>query len=99
MLENQNRISKRQFLEAAGFAILLMSFAGFMACSGEKGGAVDKSQTPKCATCPMRARYDKNPKSLLSRIWKWHIGWCPGWKSYLASLPEAERKKIIEQYK
>jgi len=47
----------------------------------------------------MRARYDRNPKTLLGRLWKWHIGWCPGWKSYLASLPADERKTIMERYK
>ena len=41
-----------------------------------------------CATCPMRARAEKNPKSLIARIWKWHTGWCPGWKAYQAALAE-----------
>ena len=53
----------------------------------------------RCETCKLRARYDKNSASLLGRLWHWHIGWCPGWKSYLKSLPEARRKELIEQYK
>lgn len=52
----------------------------------------------RCETCKLRARYDKKPKSLLGRFWKWHIGWCPGWKSYLKSLPDEDREKIKQQY-
>jgi len=52
----------------------------------------------KCAECSMKARYDKNPDSIISRIWKWHLGWCPGWKSYLKSLPENERNEMIRKY-
>jgi hypothetical protein len=92
-------MSKKQFLHAAGLAILWTIIAGFISCSGETGGTVEKGKTASCANCPMRARYDRNPKTLLGRLWKWHIGWCPGWKSYLASLPEDERKKVMERYK
>lgn len=53
---------------------------------------------PGCATCPFRAKYDKNPKSILGRIWRWHIGFCPGWKKYMESLSDSERKKIVKQY-
>ncbi len=52
----------------------------------------------KCSNCTLRARYDKNPNAILSRIWKWHISWCPGWKSYLRSLPENERNVIMKRY-
>jgi hypothetical protein len=45
----------------------------------------------------MRRGYEKNPKSLLGRIWKWHIGWCPGWKKYLKSLSEEERAAVVEK--
>ncbi len=40
----------------------------------------------RCEACKFRARDDKNPQSMLGRIWKWHIGWCPGWKSYLEKI-------------
>lgn len=46
----------------------------------------------------MKKRYDRNPASLLSRIWKWHTGWCPGWKSYLQSLPDKEREEAFTKY-
>ena len=51
-----------------------------------------------CAACSFRARYDKNPQSLLGRLWRWHAGWCPGWKSYMKSLPEQERRELTEKY-
>ena len=51
-----------------------------------------------CANCTFRAFYDKNPQSLLGRLWKWHTGWCPGWKSYLKSLSEEDRAKLQRQY-
>jgi hypothetical protein len=39
-----------------------------------------------CETCPMRQKADANPKAFLSRLWRWHTGWCPGWKTYQAHL-------------
>ncbi|HEX9798434.1 MAG TPA: hypothetical protein VGA52_16085 [Anaerolineales bacterium] len=47
--------------------------------------AVKPSDFP-CATCPLRARAEKNPTGLLARLWKWHTGWCPGWKAYQGAL-------------
>jgi hypothetical protein len=52
-----------------------------------------------CEQCKFRAKYDQNPRSILSRLWKWHTGWCPGWKGYLKSLPEEERRKVLERYR
>jgi hypothetical protein len=51
-----------------------------------------------CTTCKFRARYDQKPKSLLGRLWLWHAGWCPGFKNYLLSLPDAERRGLAEKY-
>lgn len=51
-----------------------------------------------CPTCFLRARYDKKPTSLLGRLWRWHIGWCPGWKSYMESLSDDERQQVKERY-
>lgn len=47
-----------------------------------------------CETCSFRGIYHKKPRSILGRLWKWHIGWCPGWKSYTASLSDDERSKL-----
>ena len=54
---------------------------------------------PKCAECAFRARYDANPRSILGRLWRWHAGWCPGWRAYMASLTDEERKKLAERYR
>jgi hypothetical protein len=51
-----------------------------------------------CGSCRLRAKYDKNPKSILGRIWRWHTGWCPGWKGYMKSLPDEERIRLAEKY-
>ena len=49
-----------------------------------------------CETCPLRGKYDKNPKSLGGRFWRFHINFCPGWTfaQYVEGLrhPMAERQ-------
>ncbi|MCX8124071.1 MAG: hypothetical protein N3F66_07900 [Spirochaetes bacterium] len=56
------------------------------------------STAVRCAQCPFRSKYDQNPRSLVGRIWRWHINWCPGWKMYMKSLPQEERDEIIQKY-
>ncbi len=51
-----------------------------------------------CPTCSFRARYDRNPKSVLGRIWRWHAKFCPGWKAYMHSLPDEQRLELAEKY-
>lgn len=51
-----------------------------------------------CANCKLRAKYERNPKSLAGRFWRWHINFCPGWKGYFTSLPEEEQKALREKY-
>ncbi len=51
-----------------------------------------------CENCGFRTKYDNRPKSFLGRLWKWHIGWCPGWKGYITSLPSDERIMLAEKY-
>jgi hypothetical protein len=51
-----------------------------------------------CRDCPLRARYDKNPKSLLGRFWRWHIKFCPGWKLFMKSIDEAEKAEMVARY-
>jgi hypothetical protein len=53
---------------------------------------------PNCETCGLRARYDRNPRSLLGRLWRWHAGWCPGFKKYMTSLPQEERTDLARRY-
>jgi hypothetical protein len=51
-----------------------------------------------CEGCKFRKKYDDNPRSFLGRLWKWHTGWCPGWKQYLASLSGEDRETCIKKY-
>ena len=51
-----------------------------------------------CENCNLRARYDKNPRSIIGRLWRWHINWCPGWKRYISSLPDEDRNRISQTY-
>ena len=52
----------------------------------------------KCEQCAFRARYDRDPQSFLGRLWRWHVGWCPGWNGYMRSLPPEERGRLAEKY-
>jgi len=52
----------------------------------------------RCVRCRLRARYDRNPRSILGRLWRWHAGWCPGWRAYMASLPAEERQRLARTY-
>jgi hypothetical protein len=51
-------------------------------------GAMLSETRHKCEDCGMRKRAEAKPNSLMARIWRWHTGWCPGWKAYQRSLPE-----------
>lgn len=51
-----------------------------------------------CETCNFRKKYDDNPKSILGRIWRWHIGFCPGWKKYMKESTPEKRAELIEKY-
>ncbi|MBP7125878.1 hypothetical protein KBD49_05890 [Myxococcota bacterium] len=55
-------------------------------------------QDSPCARCRFRARYDRDPRSLLGRLWRWHAGWCPGFRAYLKSLPVEERQALADRY-
>lgn len=45
----------------------------------------------KCETCKMRIRAEEKPDSIISKIWRWHTAWCPGWKRYQLEL-DKQRK-------
>jgi hypothetical protein len=44
----------------------------------------------KCEDCGMRKYAEANPKTLRARLWRWHTGWCPGWKAYQRSLADTK---------
>jgi len=52
-----------------------------------------------CENCSIRAKYDKSPKSLIGRFWRWHIKFCPGWKKYINSLNEEQKSVLEGKYK
>lgn len=52
-----------------------------------------------CETCKFRKKYDAEPGSLLGRLWRWHAGWCPGWKKYMTSLDREERIILAKRYR
>jgi len=51
-----------------------------------------------CETCALRAKYDRAPRSLAGRLWRWHINFCPGWKKYYQSLDGEQRQKLQQAY-
>lgn len=51
-----------------------------------------------CKNCKFRTHYEKNPKSVLGRFWRWHINFCPGWKVYFTSLPAEKQKELRSKY-
>jgi len=53
----------------------------------------------KCETCSMRTKYDVNPKSFAGRFWRWHIGFCPGWKMYMKSIEPEKRQEVAQKYR
>jgi len=58
-----------------------------------------KMEEQSCENCAFRAKYDNYPKSFLGRLWRWHAGWCPGWKKYMASIPDDQRIALAEKYR
>lgn len=54
--------------------------------------------TENCDNCKFRAYYDKNPNSFLGRLWRWHINFCPGWKSYFTGLIDEKKAELRKKY-
>ena len=51
-----------------------------------------------CENCKFRAYYDKKPKSAIGKFWRWHINFCPGWRSYFKRQDEATKAELREKY-
>ena len=45
-----------------------------------------------CENCAWRRYAERKPGTLLARIWRWHITWCPGWKKYQRELAESGKQ-------
>jgi len=52
----------------------------------------------QCENCKFRARYDQQPNSLLGKLWRWHINFCPGWKGYFTAQTEEKKEKLRTKY-
>ena len=42
-----------------------------------------EKKTYKCETCAWRRYAESNPEKFWAKVWRWHTGWCPGWKRYM----------------
>jgi len=51
-----------------------------------------------CENCKFRAHYDKKPDSMLGKLWRWHINFCPGWKAYFTSQSEEKKSELRAKY-
>ena len=51
-----------------------------------------------CEDCKFKANYDRNPKSVIGRIWRWHINFCPGWKQYFIHQTPEKQAELREKY-
>jgi hypothetical protein len=58
--------------------------------SGGEYMTTDTKTTYSCENCPMRKKAEEKPNSLIARFWRWHTGWCPGWKAYQKALAEQQ---------
>ncbi len=43
-----------------------------------------------CEACFLKRYAERKPDSWLARLWRWHTGWCPGWKAYQRKLAETK---------
>ena len=109
-----NRIDRRQFIKQGTITIAFISgtLCILNGCATITKGDSLPAENPetssgktkgdnkmqRCENCKMRARYDKDPGSFLGRVWRWHIEWCPGWRSYMKSLPEEKRSLMMKKY-
>ena len=59
--------------------------------SADTQSKIDKDPNEmSCATCGWRKRSEENPNAILAKLWKWHTGWCPGWRAYQEALAAQE---------
>lgn len=56
------------------------------------------AKTYPCESCPLRVKFEQNPRSLAGRFWRWHINFCPGWKGYFTQLTEDEQNVLRTKY-
>ena len=45
-----------------------------------------KKMSSNCESCKIRNYTERKPNSIISKLWRWHTKWCPGWKAYQREL-------------
>jgi hypothetical protein len=56
-----------------------------------------EEKRPGCETCGFRRKAEAKPNSLIAKLWRWHTGWCPGWKAYQKWLAEHGEQPPAQQ--
>jgi len=51
----------------------------------------------KCEICKLRKKAEEKPNSFVAKLWRWHTGWCPGWKAYQKELEELRKESAGKQ--
>ncbi len=49
----------------------------------EQGAPAMKSG---CESCKWHSYAERKSNSLISKLWRWHTKWCPGWTAYQKEL-------------
>ena len=50
-----------------------------------------------CDNCRLRRYSERKSDSWIARLWRWHTGWCLGWKRYQKRLAEQAGKSQEDQ--
>ena len=50
----------------------------------------------RCEACKFRAYAERKPDAFLSKLWRWHTTWCPGWKAYQRELARKQAEAETE---
>ena len=43
-----------------------------------------------CKKCRIRAYAEREPNSIVGRVWRWHSSWCPMWKAHQENRAEEQ---------
>ncbi|OPX78525.1 MAG: hypothetical protein A4E45_01324 [Methanosaeta sp. PtaB.Bin039] len=70
---------------------------GFLTRSSTLTGMTEINS--RCESCKIRKYTEKHPYSVVASLWRWHTGWCPGWKSYQRALAEQKAAQVRMQGK
>jgi hypothetical protein len=57
-------------------------------------GGASSMKLHHCGQCFLRKYAERKPDTAIARLWRWHTGWCPGWKAYQRFLSAPPKVKI-----